>query len=81
MAVAVGGGWLLAKYSMRPVTRVIQAARQITATNLSRRLPAYPAQDEIGALVETVNDLIARIDMVFPHRAFSQMWRTSCARR
>src|SRR5574341_1253353 len=62
MAVAVGGGWLLAKYSMRPVTRVIQAARQITATNLSRRLPAYPAQDEIGALVETVNDLIARIE-------------------
>ncbi|MDZ7300776.1 MAG: heavy metal sensor histidine kinase [candidate division KSB1 bacterium] len=62
MAVAVGGGWLLAKYSMRPVTRVIQAARQITATNLSQRLPTYPAQDEIGALVETVNDLIARIE-------------------
>jgi heavy metal sensor kinase len=62
MAVAVGGGWLLAKYSLRPVTRVIQAARQITATNLSQRLPAYPAQDEIGALVDTVNDLIARIE-------------------
>jgi heavy metal sensor kinase len=62
MAVAVGGGWLLAKYSMRPVTSVIQAARQITATNLSQRLPTYPAQDEIGALVETVNDLIARIE-------------------
>jgi heavy metal sensor kinase len=62
MAVAVGGGWLLAKYSMRPVTRVIQAARKITATNLSQRLPTYPAQDEIGALVETVNDLIARIE-------------------
>jgi heavy metal sensor kinase len=63
MAVAVGGGWLLAKYSMRPVTRVIQAARQITATNLSQRLPRLGgAQDEIGALVETVNDLIARIE-------------------
>ncbi|MCI0692662.1 heavy metal sensor histidine kinase [candidate division KSB1 bacterium] len=62
MAVAVGGGWLLAKYSMRPVTRVIQAVRQITATNLSQRLPTYAAQDEIGALVETVNDLIARIE-------------------
>lgn len=62
MAVAVGGGWLLAKYSMRAVTRVIQAARQITATNLSQRLPVYAARDEIGALVETVNDLIARIE-------------------
>jgi heavy metal sensor kinase len=63
MVVAVGGGWLLAKYSMRPVTRVIQAARQITATNLSQRLPRLGgAQDEIGALVETVNDLIARIE-------------------
>jgi heavy metal sensor kinase len=63
MAVAVGGGWLLAKYSMRPVTRVIQAARQITATNLSQRLPRLGgAPDEIGALVETVNDLIARIE-------------------
>ena len=63
MAVAVGGGWLLAKYSMRPVTRVIQAARQITATNLSQRLPRLGgAHDEIGALVETVNDLIARIE-------------------
>jgi heavy metal sensor kinase len=63
MAVAVGGGWLLAKYSMRAVTRVIQAARQITATNLSQRLPRLGgARDEIGALVETVNDLIARIE-------------------
>jgi heavy metal sensor kinase len=63
MAVAVGGGWLLAKYSLRPVTRVIQAAKQITATHLSQRLPRLGgARDEIGALVETVNDLIARIE-------------------
>ncbi len=62
MSVALGGGWLLAKYSMRPVSRVIQAARQITATNLSRRLPSYPAQDEIGALVETMNEMIARLE-------------------
>ncbi|MCG3119493.1 MAG: Adaptive-response sensory-kinase SasA [bacterium] len=74
MAVAVGGGWLLAKYSLRPVARVIQAARQITATNLSRRLPRLGgAQDEIGALVETVNDLIARIAQGVSHlEQFSQ---------
>jgi heavy metal sensor kinase len=74
MAVAVGGGWLLAKYSMRPVTRVIQAARQITATNLSQRLPRLGgAQDEIGALVETVNELIARIEQGVSHiEQFSQ---------
>lgn len=74
MAVAVSGGWLLAKYSLRPVTRVIQAARQITATNLSHRLPRLGgAQDEIGALVETVNDLIARIEQGVSHlEQFSQ---------
>jgi HAMP domain. len=38
---------------------------QITAENLSERLPVPPANDEIGRLVETLNSMIARLQQSF----------------
>ena len=41
---------------------VVQTAKHITADDLSLRIDAKNRKDEIGALVETFNDMIARLD-------------------
>lgn len=55
----------LARRALAPVVEVTALAREIEATQLSRRLPAPAAPDEIGNLVETFNQMIARLESSF----------------
>jgi heavy metal sensor kinase len=57
--------WSLAQRALAPVVEVTALAREIEATQLSRRLPAPPVRDEIGRLVETFNQMIARLESSF----------------
>jgi heavy metal sensor kinase len=57
--------WSLARRALAPVVEVTALAREIEATQLSRRLPAPPVRDEIGRLVETFNQMIARLESSF----------------
>ncbi len=59
------GGWFLAKASLRPVDELTRTAQDITASNLSRRLPVTNTKDEIGRLSETLNDMISRLESSF----------------
>jgi two-component system OmpR family sensor kinase len=59
------GGWLLARFSLKPVDRIINAAHDITAHNLSRRLPMPSSNDEIGRLTSTLNEMIERLQDSF----------------
>lgn len=59
------GGWFLAKASLRPVDEITRTAQDITASNLSRRLPVTNTKDEIGRLSETLNDMISRLESSF----------------
>lgn len=67
--VAVGvsslGGYWLAGRALAPVDEITRLAREIEASQLSRRLPAPPVQDEIGRLVETFNQMIGRLEGSF----------------
>lgn len=63
--VAVAGGWLMSGVVLRPVRRISEAAREITAQRLDRRLPRREIPDEIGELIEMVNDMIARLEHSF----------------
>lgn len=67
IAVAVSAlvAWSLARRALAPVVEVTALAREIEATQLSRRLPVPPAKDEIGDLVETFNGMIARLETSF----------------
>jgi len=56
------GGWFLAKLAFRPVASAALTAASISVTNLKERLPAYRGKDEFGALVETLNGMIARLE-------------------
>lgn len=59
------GGWFLAKYSLQPIDDITKSAQDITAHNLSRRLPTPPVNDEVARLTETLNEMIARLEASF----------------
>ena len=59
------GGWFFARASLQPVDELTRTAQDITASNLSRRLPVRRSNDEIGRLTETLNDMILRLEQSF----------------
>jgi signal transduction histidine kinase len=63
--LSVGFGWLLATRLLRPVRLMTAAARDISASNLSRRLRLGRRDDEFTRLGETLNDLFARLEASF----------------
>ncbi|MBL7999432.1 MAG: HAMP domain-containing protein, partial [Candidatus Kapabacteria bacterium] len=63
--ISILGGYLLARYSLRPVDVLTHTAHEITAHNLGMRLPAPPVNDEIGRLTDTLNEMIARLESSF----------------
>jgi signal transduction histidine kinase len=58
-------GWLLASRLLRPVRTMTAAARDISASNLSRRLRLGRRDDEFSRLGATLNDLLARLEAAF----------------
>ncbi len=60
--LAILGGWLMAKLALRPVALAAHSAEAISVENLKQRLPAYAGKDEFGALVATLNRMIARLE-------------------
>ena len=54
-------GWFLAGRLLAPLRRLREAAEQITGSDISQRIPVT-GKDDLAALTETVNDMLARID-------------------
>ncbi|MCS6816027.1 MAG: heavy metal sensor histidine kinase [Blastocatellia bacterium] len=65
LIVASLGGMLLATRALRPVDRLIRAARTITAHKLKERVEVPPSRDELARLAETFNQMISRLDEAF----------------
>jgi two-component system OmpR family sensor kinase len=61
LAVSLIGGWFLAFISLRPVDIVTKTAREITAHNLDKQIPRRGVDDELGRLISTFNEMIARL--------------------
>jgi two-component system OmpR family sensor kinase len=58
-------GALLARQALRPIDRVVTRARRIGEANLAERLPHPGTGDEIGRLVETLNEMLERLQQSF----------------
>ncbi|WP_433943917.1 HAMP domain-containing sensor histidine kinase [Paenibacillus sp. SN-8-1] len=59
-------GLFLARKSMRPIGKVIEAANQIqTGNDLSVRIDYEGPNDEIGQLIGTVNQMLSRTDRFY----------------
>ena len=66
MAVlAVGVGWLIAGRLVRPLRAITASARDISASNLHRRLGLRGHDDEFTELGQTLDDLFARLEASF----------------
>jgi heavy metal sensor kinase len=62
---AGGGGWILAQRALRPVDRMTEAARRISAEHLDERLDTTGSDDELDRLATTLNDMLGRLDIAF----------------
>ncbi|CAM3119338.1 HAMP domain-containing sensor histidine kinase [Paenibacillus sediminis] len=61
--IATTFGLFLARKSMRPIGKVIEAANQIQkGTDLSVRIDYDGPHDEIGQLIDTVNNMFSRME-------------------
>lgn len=65
LLISIVGGWFLSKASLHPVDEIARTAKEITASNLSRRLPVPKTDDEIRRLSDTLNDMISRLESSF----------------
>ena len=68
-------GWWVAGRALRPVETITATAREITATDLSRRIAAAGPPDELRTLADTIDGMLARLDDAF------QAERRSCRGR
>jgi len=65
LLVASVGGQFLASKALRPVDEISQTARMITFENLNQRIRVPKVRDELSRLIETLNEMISRLDRSF----------------
>lgn len=61
LALTAGIAWLVARHIMRPIRAVRETAEQITAQDLSARIPVH-GRDDLAQLAETVNAMLDRVE-------------------
>ncbi|HEX7125776.1 MAG TPA: histidine kinase dimerization/phospho-acceptor domain-containing protein, partial [Thermodesulfobacteriota bacterium] len=62
LVAVVASGALLARRALRPIDDVVAKAREIGESSLASRLPHPGTRDEVGRLVTTLNEMLARIE-------------------
>jgi signal transduction histidine kinase len=63
--VSVVLGWLIAGRFLRPLRTIIDTSRDISASNLHRRLGLTGRTDEFAELAKTLDDLFGRLEAAF----------------
>jgi signal transduction histidine kinase len=63
--LSLAAGWLIAGRFVRPLQAIITTARDISATNLHRRLGLRGHRDEFTELGATLDDLFGRLEASF----------------
>jgi signal transduction histidine kinase len=67
-AASFGVGWLVAGYLLRPIRRITGVAREISATDLSRRIDLVGPEDELHQLADTFDEMLGRLDEAFANQ-------------
>ena len=65
LVLAISGGRLITRAALRPVQSITKTARQISTTDLSRRIELHGSQDELYTLGETFNQMLDRLEQGF----------------
>ena len=62
---SLGIGWVLSGRVLRPVGAIARTAREIQATDLSRRIQLSGPRDELRDLADTIDSMLDRLDEAF----------------
>ncbi|PYX40696.1 MAG: two-component sensor histidine kinase [Acidobacteria bacterium] len=65
LLAAGGGGYWLSRRALAPVDALTRTARTITGHTLSSRLEQLHTRDELQRLSDTLNEMLARIEVAF----------------
>ncbi len=65
LILAALGGYWLSRRALAPVDEITRAARTIGAQDLSQRLAVRRTSDELQRLVDTLNEMLARLESAF----------------
>jgi signal transduction histidine kinase len=65
LAASLATGWWLSGRVLRPVRHITAAAREISATDLSRRIDLGVPRDELRTLAETLDGMLGRLHESF----------------
>ncbi len=68
LIVSALGGLLLSRRALDPVKEMIRKAKEISATQLSERLPIPATEDELRELALTLNQLLHRLQNSFENQ-------------
>jgi two-component system OmpR family sensor kinase len=72
LAAIVSTDLFLTRRVLRPIDAIVRQARRLSETNLAERLPHPGEPGEVGRLVETLNDMLARLhDSLEAQRRFT----------
>jgi len=58
-------GYLMARSTLKPVSKIVKQVEEITASNLSKRVEIDNQKDEIGELAATFNNTLDRLEQSF----------------
>lgn len=63
--ISIVTGLYLVRRVLKPIDEIISKAKQISSESLNERIPTPESEDELQRLVETLNDMIGRLEEGF----------------
>jgi signal transduction histidine kinase len=65
LLISLLGGRRIARRSLRPIRQIVDSANRIREGDLSARVPAPLAKDELGEMTETLNRMLQSVEAAF----------------
>ncbi|MBU39034.1 MAG: two-component sensor histidine kinase, partial [Acidimicrobiaceae bacterium] len=65
LLISLTVGWYVAGIVLKPIKHITFAAREISATDLSKRIDLRGPSDELHDLADTLDDMLERLDKAF----------------